>query len=146
MLRKLLTDPPESAVKDIRSRLLAYNLQHIEDKDPHEYVLRYETAAEELVAGICFTIHGQWLDIDYLVVEEEKRTQGIGSQLLQDVEALAMEKGCTMAFLTTFGFQARPFYEKHGYHVVYEQKGYPRSGSKFYMEKQLRLGRKDLAD
>jgi len=42
-----------------------------------------------------------------------------------------------MSFLTTFGFQAKPFYEKHGYQVVYEQKNYPRTGSKYFMEKRL---------
>lgn len=137
MLRKLIADPQPEAVTEIRNRLLAFNLQHIEDKDPHDFIIRYENALGEFMAGICFSIHGKWLNVDFLVVEEDERTQGLGTKLLQDAEALAVEKGCTMSFLTTFGFQARPFYEKQGYEVVYEQKGYPRTGCKYYMEKRL---------
>lgn len=137
MQRKLIIDPQNENVTEIRNRLVTFNLQHLEDKDPHDYVIRYANDLGEFMAGICFSIHGQWLEVDFLVVEESERTQGLGTKLLQEAEALAVEKGCRMAFLTTFGFQARPFYEKHGYEVVYEQKGYPRTGCKYFMEKRL---------
>jgi hypothetical protein len=32
-------------------------------------------------------------------------------------EAYARERGCRHVQLSTFSFQARPFYEKHGYEV-----------------------------
>lgn len=137
MQRKLILDPQPEAVTEIRNRLLAFNLQYIEDKDPHDFIIRYESDLGKFMAGICFSIHGEWFEVDFLVVEDDERTQGLGSKLLQDAEALAVEKGCTMAFLTTFGFQAKPFYEKQGYQVVYEQKGYPRTGCKYFMEKRL---------
>lgn len=36
---------------------------------------------------------------------------------MKRAELYAVERGCTNAFLDTFSFQARPFYEKLGYRV-----------------------------
>ncbi len=137
MIRKLITDPQENDTAEIRNRIIAFNRERIEDKNPHDFIIRYENDLGEFMAGICFSIHGEWLEIDFLIVEERERTTGLGSKLLKDAETFALQHQCRMSFLTTFGFQARPFYEKNGYHVVYEQKNYPRTGSKFYLEKHL---------
>ena len=137
MQKELIENPSEAAVQEIRNLLVMYNLSHIEDPACHDYMLRYADESGGLIAGMCFSIHGQWLEISFLFVNEQERTRGIGSQLLQEVEQLAWEKHCRMAALNTFGFQAKPFYEKSGYRVVYEQRNYPRTGSRYYMEKQL---------
>ena len=55
--------------------------------------------------------------IDDMWVDEKYRRQGLGSQALQAVEKVAEAKGCHLIWLGTWDFQARPYYEKHGYRV-----------------------------
>ncbi len=45
--------------------------------------------------------------------------------------------GATKALLTTYEFQARTFYEAHGYQVVGEIKDYPPGSSYYTMVKVL---------
>ena len=55
--------------------------------------------------------------VDDMWVDENYRRQELGSHALQAVEKAAEEKGCHIIFLGTWDFQARPYYEKHGYQV-----------------------------
>lgn len=55
--------------------------------------------------------------IDDMWVEEKYRREGLGSQALQAVEKVAEARGCHLIWLGTWDFQARPYYEKHGYTV-----------------------------
>jgi GNAT superfamily N-acetyltransferase len=84
-----------------------------------------------------FTVCGQWLNIHFLWVHESERGKDIGTRLLVEAEKKGKEAGCKRAYLNTFSFQARPFYEKHGYKVVYTQKNYPITNEKYHMEKNL---------
>ena len=56
----------------------------------------------------CVYIATMWVD-------EKFRGKELGSNIFQAVEDAAKEKGCYISFLGTGDFQARPFYEKHGY-------------------------------
>jgi GNAT superfamily N-acetyltransferase len=57
----------------------------------------------------------KWLYVDLLVVPEPMRNSGLGTRLMQMAEAEALRRGCVGAWLNTFSFQAKPFYEKLGY-------------------------------
>ena len=52
-------------------------------------------------------------------------------------EAEAARRACTLIYLDTFSFQARPFYENRGYKVVLETQGFTNSIVKYTMHKQL---------
>jgi len=52
-------------------------------------------------------------------------------------EQYAVERGCTDSWLSTFSFQARPFYERLGYRLFGTLENYPDSHSLFFMTKQL---------
>jgi hypothetical protein len=54
-------------------------------------------------------------------------------------ELYAVERGCTDAFLDTFGFQARPFYEKLGYRVFGTLENHPAGYRHYFMTKQLNV-------
>jgi hypothetical protein len=53
------------------------------------------------------------------------------------MEAEAIRRGCHGAFLDTFSYQARPFYEKLGYEVFGTLEDYPPGHQRFYMRKRL---------
>ncbi len=65
------------------------------------------------------------------------RRHGLGSRLLAEAEAEALRRGCRMAWLDTFDFQARMFYERHGYTVFGELGGLPNGHCRHFMSKRL---------
>jgi hypothetical protein len=52
-------------------------------------------------------------------------------------EALARERGSAGVKLDTYEFQAKPFYERHGYAVFGVLEGYPAGTRTYYMHKAL---------
>jgi hypothetical protein len=57
--------------------------------------------------------------------------------LPESAEIAAREAGCVAARLDTYEFQARPFYEHHGYEVFGVLEGYPANTRTYYMKKAL---------
>ena len=49
----------------------------------------------------------------------------------------ARERGCIGVYLDTYSFQARPFYERHGYAVVGVLPDMPPGGAMYYLAKRL---------
>ena len=129
-------NPKEQDINEVLHRLQEYNSQFWEADDRHKFVITLNDN-NSLVGGIVFTIFGEWLEIDYFWVDTKKRSKGYGRQILEKVEIYAKSKGCKHSFLNTFSFQAKPFYEKNGYKVVYAQNNYPLTNSRYFMEKQL---------
>ena len=78
-----------------------------------------------------------WLYVDYLIVPERLRGTGIGSELMKAAEAIARERGCVGAWLTTFTFQARGFYEKLGYRVFAELEDSPAGNTRMFLRKRF---------
>jgi ribosomal protein S18 acetylase RimI-like enzyme len=56
---------------------------------------------------------------------------------MQLAEREAIVRGCRGAWLDTFEFQARRFYERIGYECFGELPNYPRDFSRFFMKKTL---------
>lgn len=57
----------------------------------------------------------RWLQIQMLIVPAGRRKLGLGTALMHRAEAEARARGCIGAQVSTFSFQAAPFYEKLGY-------------------------------
>ena len=87
------------------------------------------------VGGICGNVAWGWLEVDDLWVSDEFRGKGYGSQLLRRLERMGADRGAGASRLTTFSFQARPFYERHGYRVVGTMEGIPPGGAFYWMRK-----------
>ena len=75
--------------------------------------------------------------IDDMWVDEKYRRQGLGSVALQAVENEAERKGCHVLWVGTWDFQARPYYEKHGYEVFATLKDCPVGHEDYQLAKYL---------
>ena len=91
----------------------------------------------EIIAGLSGNTYWNWLEIDDFFIPDQLRGNGMGTSLLQTAETIAMERGAKSCFLSTFDFQARTFYEKHGYFVVGKLEGYPPNSAYFWMRKDF---------
>jgi GNAT superfamily N-acetyltransferase len=78
-----------------------------------------------------------WLFLDLFVLEAGARRQGLGSRMLAMAEEEARARGCVGVWLDTYGFQARPFYERHGYRVIGALPDYPAPHGRFFLAKRL---------
>lgn len=94
-------------------------------------------ASGALVGGVYAQVNWNWLHVSLVWVSEGRRHTGLGSRLLAALEAAAIERGCTQAHLDTFSYQARPFYERHGYSVFATLEDYPTGHRRFFMRKAL---------
>ena len=90
-----------------------------------------------LAGGLVAETYWGWLAIDHLWVAEALRGRGIARKLVEMAESRARYRGCTRAFLETFSFQARGFYEKLGYLVVGTLADYPPGENFYWMRKDL---------
>jgi len=90
-----------------------------------------------LVGGAHGQVNWNWLFVSLFWVSPARRHTGLGSKILAALEAAARERGCTNVHLDTFSFQARPFYERHGYTVFAELEDYPPGHRRFFMRKML---------
>jgi GNAT superfamily N-acetyltransferase len=92
---------------------------------------------ENRVGGLYGRTDYSWLFIELLFVPESMRGQGIGSELMKKAEQEAIARNCHGAWLDTFEFQARTFYEKLGYQVFGELPHFPDQFSRYFMRKIL---------
>ena len=90
-----------------------------------------------VVAGLYGATMWSWLMIDGLWVAPQQRRRGLGRRLLLASEDIAIERGCIGSWLGTFDFQAKDFYERHGYSVFAELAGFPSGHSHFHLRKQF---------
>lgn len=129
--------PAETLTRFISDGLDLHNIAATKNTEyfPANFFLK--SARGEWVGGLIGSIWGGWLQVRYLWVAATLRGQGHGTRLLQAAESYAVERGCVAATLETFSFQARPFYERHGYEVFGTLSDYPPGHSKFFLRKRF---------
>ena len=102
---------------------------------PLNIILKDENANS--IGGLTATTYWGWFDIEDFFLPESIRRKGFGKKILDKAEIIAIERGCTSAYLTTYAFQARDFYEKQGYIVVGTLKDYPPGSEYYWMRKNF---------
>ncbi|QUJ69910.1 GNAT family N-acetyltransferase (plasmid) [Photobacterium sp. GJ3] len=133
----LTTAPTEEDIEAIRTGLRAHNLPHLGTIDRLPVACFYHDPQGKKLGGVSGMVWGKWLQIDFLWVDPSLQHQGIGRQLLTQIEHHAKACGCHSVLLDTFSFQARPFYEKQGYRCVMTLEDFPQNADKHYLVKSL---------
>lgn len=125
----------------IIDRLVEYNLSQV----PAQQKVLFDTFDKKItddnrkiIAG-CVARMYCWnvAYVDTLWVDSKHCGKGLGSQLLTEVERTAKEKGCYLIHLDTFDFQAKEFYEKHGYKVFGTLEDCPKEHCRYYLMKKI---------
>jgi GNAT superfamily N-acetyltransferase len=131
-------DPAD--LKVVTDGLRAFNIERIGDPGevPVNVLLRDESG--RIVGGLIGIIKWRWLYVAKLWVDESARGQKAGSRLMAAAEEFAKRHGATNAYLDTFGYQARPFYEKLGYTVFGTLEGFPPGSCQHFLTKVLVTG------
>ena len=137
-----LTDVADEALRqDILAPLRAYNESRAGDGRFRPLVIALREPRPEggsaVVGGLWGATGYGWLFTQLLVVPEQARGQGVGRRLLLQAEDEARARGCPGAWLDTFAFQARGFYEGLGYQVFGQIDEYPVGHARYFLRKAL---------
>ena len=134
---KLDIEPSDKDINEVRDGLIRHNTPFLEGI-PKSKVAYYAMEGDNKVGGIIADLWGNWLLIKFLWVDDSMRGKQVGSELLQLVEKYAQSQGCTSSLVDTLSFQAKPFYEKHGYQCQMVLENYPLDSSLAFLTKSLK--------
>lgn len=133
-----LTDVADEEVrKSILAPLVAYNESQAGPGQGRPLVVEVRDDANAVMGGLWGHTSYGWLFTQLLVVPATLRGQGVGAAIMQLAEREALARGCHGAWLDTFEFQGRAFYERIGYVCFGELPNYPQGFSRFFMKKEL---------
>lgn len=133
----LLTDTPDPRARDvIATGLGGFNTSRAGPGEWRRLSVLIQDG-EAVRGGLWGVTSYGWLFTELLFVPEDLRGRGVGAEILERAEAEARARGCTGAWLDTFDFQARGFYERLGYRVFGQIDDHPPGGARFFMKKPL---------
>lgn len=129
--------PSDSEIARIRAGLREFNRSRIPDKMYSPMVFTLFDPQGEFAGGLSGYAAYEWLCVDLLWVADAVRGKGLGRRLMLAAEEEARQRGCRNAWLDTFSFQARDFYERLGYSIFGELEDFPPGHRRYFMRKAL---------
>jgi GNAT superfamily N-acetyltransferase len=118
--------------------LVSYNISQAGVDDFRPLALALTAGDDGVIGGLWGRTAFGWLFVELLFVPESLRGQGVGRELMRRAEVEALTRGCHAAWLDTFQFQARGFYERLGYTCFGELDDYPPGFSRYFLKKILK--------
>ena len=137
------TDETEKLRKFLDHGLYEFNKSHntniINPSDKKDFGFEIFDK-DELVGGVCGYIDsGNWLWVEYLYINEKCRGKDLGTELMGKIESFASENKCIGIHLYTWAWQARGFYEKHGFSCYGTLENHPLGSRAYYLGKQIAI-------
>ena len=134
-----LTDSPDPlALQKLVRSLIAFNEEKAGPRDFRQLaIIVSDPDTDEVLGGLWGGTTYCQLKIEVLYLPESLRGSGLGRQLIEQAEAEAIARGCRAAWLETFSFQARGFYQRMGYSVFGVIDDFPKGHSLYFLAKTL---------
>ncbi len=131
------TTPNPEDCDFVRDHLYKYNTAIVgpDNYAPLTIFIRDESGT--IRGGLLGETFWQWLHISIVWVNENDRSQGLGSRLLAFAEEEGIKRGCIGVFLDSLSFQAPDFYIKRGYEIWGEIEGLPPNHRRIFLQKKL---------
>jgi GNAT superfamily N-acetyltransferase len=131
-------NPPPEEREAILEPLRAFNESRA---GPSGYrtlaVLLRDPEGGKTIGGLWGRLSYGWLHIDMLFVPEKLRGERVGTRLVHQAEAFALEHGQIGAWVDTHEFQALGFYQKLGYEVFGVLPDHPRGQRHFFLQRRF---------
>lgn len=129
--------PPPGTFDAIFQALDACSRDLIGPMRPHLLVIPIHDDAGVVAGGFWGCTLFRWLHVQLLFIPEPLRGRGIGSTLMTAAETEAGKRGCIGSHVTSFSFQAAPFYKKLGYTPFGQLDDYPPGHNLLYLSKRF---------
>lgn len=131
--------PSEKDIEYIRRQLRQYNQRFVGCAEVESVAVFALNSENRKIGALSGMTWGNWLQIQLLWVDEEERGNGVGSQLLDEAEKVARERGCLYSLVDTFSFQALPFYLRKGYEIKMTLDNFPENQQRYYLLRDLSI-------
>lgn len=131
------TEPEPADIAVLEDRLYEFNTAATGIADGKLFGVFLRDAGGAVVGGAYGWSWGGTCHLRYLFIPAEMRGQGLGTRLMQAVEAEARARGGSQMLLETHDFQAPDFYRRLGFEVTAVVEGYPSGHSSLTMTKLL---------
>ena len=133
-----IADNSSDFAEQAKQKIAQFNAKHWDAAKRQGLGLKKLNSRGELIAMLAGRTFGNWFYLESFWLAELERGKGLGSAMLKEAEQIAKRRGCTFVLLDTLEFQAKPFYQHHGYQVQWVQQDYPfAGGAKYFMTKTL---------
>lgn len=133
-----LIDQPDAILRSvIAGGIVAFNESRAGPNNAKPLAVALVGDDDRAIGGLWGKTSYSWLFVELLFVPEPLRGQNWGSRLMEAAEAEAIARGCVGAWLDTYDFQAKTFYEGLGYAVFGELNDHPPGASRFFMRKHF---------
>jgi len=133
--------PDAEALRFISNGIQSYNKGYLSEDVVYEKDTKFAVFARDenntVVGGIRANAFWNYCFIELLWLSESKRKEGIGAELLLHAEGYAKKHGFEYMRTETTSFQAKPFYEKHGYTLLGEFPDHPKGYVMYLLIKKL---------
>jgi len=132
------TSPSPEDEQEVWGGLHRHNEHYLPSVGDVTFAVFLRGSGDMILGGVLAKAGRGWLHIRTLWVDPIVRRHGYGARLVAMAEAKARRLGCHGAYLDTFSYQARPFYERCGYEVFGTLDNYPQGHQRFFMRKALK--------
>ena len=132
------TDDTDRAYTEIWKPLLAFNERVVGNAEGQGFALLITPQSSDDIAGGLWglSLWGAFY-IGLTFVPEELRGTGVGSDLMQRAVREAISRDCQTMWVDTYEFQAREFYERHGFKTFGQIDGPAPMFPRYFMKKEL---------
>jgi len=133
-----IADNSSEFAEQAKQKIAEFNALHWDASKRQALGLKKLDANGEVVAALAGRTFGNWFYLESFWLADIERGKGTGSAMLAHAEHIARSRGCHFVVLDTLEFQAKPFYQRHGYRVEWVQQDDPfAGGAKYFMTKTL---------
>ncbi len=129
--------PDEAEREAVLGALRQFTRDAVPLLDNQDFAALVADAAGHVVGGLIASSRWSGFHVEMIALPGVLRGMGIGTQLLNLAEQEARRRKCHHIFLDTYAFQAKPFYERHGFEVFGEIEGPPPYYPRFFLKKKL---------
>lgn len=120
----------------VHTGLRAFNRARANWPERQHFNVVLRDSESHVRGGILASINYDVLVLEDVFIQENCRAGGHGARMMALAEEEGLRRGARLAVVSTFNWQARPFYEKLGY-AVYAQLPYDRGVYTLYSLKKI---------
>lgn len=151
---KISINGDESFIKELGYNLHKYNQNNCEfiknnsnPKHNFKEIINFSVNVDGyFVGGASGKIQFGWYHLDQLWLDEKFRMSGIGSEIIRNIEKIAMDKNCFGIKTETWSFQAKDFYQKNGFEIYAKLDDFPPGSTEYHLKKIIKNKKGDEID
>lgn len=114
---RVTAEPSEAERSAVLTDLRQFTRETVPALDNQDFAALVVDPAGDVIGGLIASSRWGGFHVEMVALQPAYRGKGIGSRLLDLAEQEARRRNCHHMLLDTQAFQAKPFYERHGFAV-----------------------------